>query len=125
MSQFVSPSRRRSARIGLALAALLFSAGAGQPQSGLVGTWTTSDGGTIAIESCGSGYCAVVASGPYKGAAVAEVSGTGPTFDGRVHDPINGKSYPGSLTLNGQQIALKGCIMEVFCKTVQNWNRAG
>ncbi|EAU42597.1 hypothetical protein FP2506_07146 [Fulvimarina pelagi HTCC2506] len=107
----------------LGLAALIAVPANAQPD--IVGSWSTSDGEIISVEHCGGGFCATVASGPYSGAAVARVAGAGPEFEGRVHDPRNGKSYPGSLTLDGERMALKGCIMEVFCKTVQYWQRAG
>ncbi|MER0237840.1 DUF2147 domain-containing protein [Fulvimarina sp. MAC8] len=111
--------------LSAALALGTFSVGPASAQSGIVGSWTTSDGEIIAVKPCGGALCATVASGQYQGAAVARVSGSGPEFEGRVHDPRNGKSYPGSLTLDGGRVALKGCIMEVFCKTVQYWQRAG
>lgn len=93
-------------------------------QSRIVGSWLTEDGETISVEPCSGAFCATVASGRYKGAAVARVSGSGPELKGTVYDPRNGKSYPGSLVLEGDNIALRGCIMEVFCKTVQYWQPA-
>ncbi|MEN3791559.1 DUF2147 domain-containing protein [Fulvimarina sp. MAC3] len=122
-------SHRRYRYFTLALsAALLVSPFAVTPtaaQSGIIGSWATSDGEIISVAPCGEALCATVTSGRYKGAAVARVSGPGPEYKGRVHDPRNGKSYPGSLTLNGGRVALSGCIMEIFCKTVQHWQRAG
>ncbi|RFC66184.1 DUF2147 domain-containing protein [Fulvimarina endophytica] len=124
---FASPfsiSRHASALAAAGLCAAFLSASPASAGPGLTGSWQTEDGEVISIEPCGDRYCASVATGAYKGASVAHVSGPGPEYKGRVSDPRDGKSYPGSLILEGRQIAVKGCIMEVFCKTVQHWQQA-
>ncbi len=41
---------------------------------------------------------------------------------GKVFDPEGGKTYSGSVTLNGNKLKLKGCAMKVFCKS-QTWTK--
>ncbi|MCK5932851.1 MAG: DUF2147 domain-containing protein [Fulvimarina manganoxydans] len=110
-------------RSAIAAAALLAASSLSAAASPMVGTWRGPDGAEIKIAQCSAGLCATVASGPYRGAPVAEVSGSGPKYSGRVHDPRSGESYTGALVHQGNQIALEGCLMEVFCKTVQQWSR--
>ncbi len=41
---------------------------------------------------------------------------------GKVYDPEGGKTYSGSVTLNGNKLKLKGCAAKVFCKS-QTWTK--
>ncbi len=41
---------------------------------------------------------------------------------GKVFDPEGGKTYSGSVTLNGNKLKLKGCAAKVFCRS-QTWTR--
>ncbi len=42
--------------------------------------------------------------------------------NGKVFDPEGGKTYSGSVTLNGNKLKLKGCAAKIFCKS-QTWTR--
>lgn len=88
-----------------------------------VGRWVAEDGTRIAVEPCGPALCATIASGAFRGANVATVSGAPPEMKGRVRDPRKDKSYDGSLRLNGRKLELRGCLARVFCRTVQTWSR--
>ncbi|MEF2551072.1 DUF2147 domain-containing protein [Aurantimonas sp. A2-1-M11] len=107
-----------------ALVAVLCVGAAGTASAqALTGDWLTENGERVTIAPCGNGYCSVVATGTYQGQRIAEVAGTGPEYPGTITDPSAGKTYKGSMTVRGTQLDLKGCLMGMFCKTVQSWRR--
>ncbi len=109
--------------ITLVLAAVLVAtplAAAAQP---ILGDWRTEDGETISIRRCGKAFCSTVATGAYRGRSVGTVGGPGPVYRGKIIDPRDGKSWTGSMTVKARRLAVEGCLMEVFCKTVQTWTR--
>ncbi|WP_167591847.1 DUF2147 domain-containing protein [Jiella endophytica] len=89
----------------------------------ILGNWVAEDGTRIAVKPCGPAVCATIASGAFRGANVATVSGALPEWKGRVRDPRKDQSYDGSLRLNGRKLELRGCLARVFCRTVQTWSR--
>jgi uncharacterized protein (DUF2147 family) len=111
--RFVSPSL-------LILALAASPAAASEP---VLGLWRAENGETVSVRACGAGYCGKIESGRYKGASVGTVSAPGPDYKGRIKDPASGKTYVGSMLVTGDRLQLKGCVMEVFCKTVQTWKR--
>ena len=103
----------------------VFSVGLAGAASGqaITGDWLTENGERVTVERCGKSYCSVVATGTYRGQRIAEVAGPGPEYPGTITDPSAGKTYKGSMTVRGAQLDLKGCLMGMFCKTVQSWRR--
>ncbi|NDV86615.1 DUF2147 domain-containing protein [Aurantimonas aggregata] len=89
----------------------------------ITGDWLTENGERVTVAPCGNGFCSTVATGTYQGQRIAEVSGAGPEYPGTITDPRAGKTYKGSMTVRGDALDLKGCLMEMFCKTVQSWRR--
>ncbi len=89
----------------------------------ILGDWRTADGETISIRRCGKAFCSSVATGRYRGRSVGTVRGPGPVYRGKIIDPRNGKHWTGSMTVEAKRLSLEGCLMEVFCKTVQTWTK--
>lgn len=124
-------------RILTALAALALSAGAALADP-IEGTWQTEvDDGSYAlvdIVPCGAGFCGVIArtfntSGEYdspnKGRQIVREmvpQGNG-RYEGRVWRPSNDKVYVGKIELNGDQMALRGCVAGGLLCARQDWTR--
>jgi uncharacterized protein (DUF2147 family) len=109
-------------RLAFVAAFSLGFAGTASAQA-ITGDWLTENGERVTIAPCGNGYCSTVATGAYQGQRIAEVSGAGPEYPGTITDPSAGRTYKGSMTVRGAELDLKGCLMEMFCKTVQSWRR--
>ncbi|MBC8038904.1 MAG: DUF2147 domain-containing protein, partial [Rhizobiales bacterium] len=39
------------------------------------------------------------------------------TWKGAIYNPDDGKTYSGTLKLNGATMKLQGCVLKLFCKT--------
>lgn len=108
----------------LVLAAAVIALGVSAVRANeLVGDWLTANGERVTIARCGRAYCTTVATGDYRGRRIAEVAGPGPRYSGWILDPRVGKTYDGSMTVDEDTLDLKGCLMEVFCRSVQTWRR--
>lgn len=126
---------------GSALAPLAMAA------SPAAGMWRTPErDGKVEITDCGGGICGRIADGAdiranpdvkdiknadtalrtrkLKGTAIFEGMTGGPTeWTGKVYNPVDGKTYSGSVTLtDANTLKLKGCVFVPFCKT-QVWYR--
>ena len=100
------------------------------------GVWQTEpDDGSFAyvtIAPCGANYCGTItrtfnASGEYnspnKGKQIVRnmAAQGGGAYEGQVWRPSNDKIYLGKVQLNGNQMALRGCVAGgLFCAR-QNW----
>lgn len=117
------PLMLRSVRLAALLSALASAvpAVAAEP---VLGLWKAENGETVSVRPCPAGFCGRIESGPYKGSAIGTVAAPGPDYKGKINDPRSGKVYTGSMLVTGDRLDLKGCLMEVFCKTVQTWKRA-
>lgn len=89
----------------------------------IVGNWTTDNGAIAQIEASAGGFTITLRSGDHNGKQIGQLqpSGTG-QYTGTITDPSNNKTYSGNATLNGDQLALQGCVAVMFCRT-QNWQR--
>ena len=103
------------------------------------GVWQTEvDDGAFAhvtIQPCASAYCGKITGSfkedgsayqsPNKGKTIVidmVPQGDG-TYDGSVFRPSNGKTYVGSIALNGDALRLSGCVMGGLICAKQNWKR--
>lgn len=112
---------RQAAAYGLFLAAFASPVFAAEP---VLGLWRAENGETVSVRACPGGFCGRIESGRHKGASIGRVSAPGPEYKGRISDPESGKTYVGAMLVEGDRLHLKGCLMDVFCKTVQTWRRA-
>ena len=88
----------------------------------ILGNWKTEDGATSAITQCGGAYCITVKTGKYAGKKIGTFSGKGGSYAGRVTDPASNKTYDGVISVAGDTVKMKGCVMKVFCQS-QTWTR--
>ncbi len=132
---------------GLAVSAALLGASAASAASPATGMWRTPErDGKVEITDCGGGICGRIADGAdiranpdvkdiknadeslrnrrLKGTAIFEGMTGGPAeWKGKVYNPVDGKTYSGSVTLtDANTLKLKGCVFVPFCKT-QVWYR--
>ncbi|KEO50574.1 DUF2147 domain-containing protein [Thioclava pacifica] len=121
----------------LLAAALTFAAGAALADP-IEGVWKTQpDDGSYAyvtIKPCGANFCGDIsrtfkADGEYKSPNLGKqiVINMAPKgdgkYEGQVWRPSNNKIYLGKITLNGNAMALAGCVAGgLFCKS-QDWQR--
>lgn len=106
----------------LATAALILTAGAALADP-IEGNWTTDSGATAQIAAAGDGFSITLRSGEHNGKQIGQMkpSGSG-KYKGTITDPAEDKTYSGNATLNGNGLAMQGCVAVVFCRT-QNWKR--
>jgi uncharacterized protein (DUF2147 family) len=95
---------------------------AAHAQDPIVGNWKTELGDTAAIASCGGGYCILLKSGKDAGKQIGTFSGKDGSYSGKITDPATNKTYDGSLTLSGNALKMKGCVLKVICES-QTWPR--
>ncbi|MBY5443911.1 MULTISPECIES: DUF2147 domain-containing protein [Rhizobium] len=109
-------------RIIFAAAALAASAAIAYAQDPIVGNWKTELGDTAAIAPCGSGYCITLKSGKHAGEQIGNFNGKDGSYEGKITDPDAKKTYDGSLTVSGDALKMKGCVLKVVCES-QTWPR--
>jgi uncharacterized protein (DUF2147 family) len=97
-------------------------AGAAYSAEPILGNWKTEVGTTAAIASCGSGYCITLKTGKHAGERIGTFSGKGGSYAGKITDPDAKKTYNGVMTVSGDTVTMKGCVMKVFCQS-QTWTR--
>jgi uncharacterized protein (DUF2147 family) len=122
-------SKTSAAFAALALM-LLGSTGAHADPSGI---WQRSTGESrVRISSCGSNYCGSIVwlkdpSGPAKiGQRVFfDMAESGANkWSGKAFNPEDGKTYAGTMTLNGRSLTTAGCVLGgIICRSV-NWSKA-
>jgi uncharacterized protein (DUF2147 family) len=106
----------------LAAAALIFSAGTALSDP-IEGNWTTDSGATAQITEAGGGFSITLRSGEHNGKRIGQMKSSGNgKYKGTITDPADDKTYSGNATLDGNSLAMQGCVAVVFCKT-QNWKR--
>lgn len=108
----------------------------------LSGLWLTETGASrVRVAACGTGYCGTLASVPGKaldarnpdpalrsrsvvGVQIFEAPRTdGAGYAGSLYNPSDGKTYSGTMRLNGPNtLEVSGCVLSVFCKR-QIWTR--
>jgi uncharacterized protein (DUF2147 family) len=103
------------------------------------GVWQTEvDDGAFAhvtISPCAAAYCGTITASFKEDGAPFESENKGKTividmvpqgdgtYEGSVFRPSNGKTYSGSLTLNGDKLRLAGCVAGGLICSKQNWTR--
>jgi uncharacterized protein (DUF2147 family) len=110
---------KRTFALAAAFAVIAGSAYSAEP---IVGNWKTEAGSTAAIGSCGSGFCIVLKTGKHAGEKIGTFSGKGGSYSGKITDPDAKKTYDGVITVAGDTVKMKGCVMKVFCQS-QTWSR--
>ncbi len=123
--------------IGTICAALIAVAGAAAADP-VHGTWKTQpDDGSYALvemSNCGASICGKIArtfngSGEYKSPNLGKTlvidmkpNGNG-SYEGKVWRPSNDKIYIGKMSLNGNSLALRGCVAGGLICSKQTWSR--
>ncbi|QWW70207.1 DUF2147 domain-containing protein [Rhizobium sp. WYJ-E13] len=102
--------------------AVALAAGLAQAEEPIVGKWKTVAGDMAVIAPCSGGYCITLKSGKYAGKKIGTLAGTGGSYNGEITDPSDDKTYSGFGNISGGSLKLKGCVMNVLCKT-QTWTR--
>ena len=125
-------------RLGIFAIAFACCAGGAMAQDAAIGTWQTQvDDGNFAyvqMEMCGANVCGVIArtfndTGEYQSENIGRQlvidmvpQGDG-TYEGSVWRPSNDRIYIGRMTLEGDQLTLRGCVAGgLFCAR-QTWAR--
>ncbi len=109
-------------RLVIAVAARAAIANIAFAQDPIVGSWKTELGDTAEIASCGSGYCIILKSGRHAGKQIGTFAGRNGSYEGKITDPDANKTYDGSVTVSGNALELKGCVLKVVCES-QTWPR--
>lgn len=108
--------------IALTVAATMMLAGAAIADP-IVGNWKTDSGAIAQIAASGGGFTITLRSGQYNGKRIGQMNPDGSNkYKGTITDPENDRTYSGNATLNGNRLAMQGCVAAVFCRT-QNWQR--
>ena len=120
--------------VGMCLTSLA-TAGVAEP---VLGTWKTQpDDGSYAhvdMYSCGAAVCGKIAKtfnadGAYqspnqgKQLVIDMVPQGDGAYEGKVWRPSNDKIYLGKMTVNGDQLALRGCVAGGLICSKQTWSR--
>ncbi|WP_429808972.1 DUF2147 domain-containing protein [Ensifer sp. B1-9] len=109
-------------RIFAMAAALTVTASAAHADDLIVGNWKTELGDTAAIAPCAEGYCITLKSGKHAGKQIGTFHGKDGNYSGKITDPEANKTYDGSLSVSGNALKLKGCVLRVVCES-QTWPR--
>ena len=127
-------------KVMTAAALVMSMAGAAWAADPIVGTWRTikddnGNSGQIKIVECGSKICGtLVKSFDSAGKAFKSENqgrkliwdmkndGGGNYSGGKVYSPDRGKTYSGKLSLKGNSLNVKGCVLGV-CRSGGTWKR--
>lgn len=89
----------------------------------IVGNWKTDSGATAQIAGSGNSFTITLRDGAHKGKQIGQFQPNGAgKYKGKITDPANDRTYSGNATLNGNRLAMEGCVAAIFCRT-QNWQR--
>lgn len=115
-------------------------------QSGLTGQWTEPTGSVIRVDHCGDRICMWIVEVSKSASAKVDIHNPNPSLrsrtlcgmeigsgfelqgedearNGTLYDPKTGKTYRGSLQLNGDKLELRGYVgIPLFGKS-QTWQR--
>ncbi len=87
------------------------------------GRWKTDSGAIAQIAGSGGSFTITLRSGEHNGKRIGQMQPNGSgKYKGTITDPANDKTYSGNATLNGNRLAMQGCVAVVLCRT-QNWQR--
>lgn len=120
----------------IAVAALWIGSAAAADQ--IEGVWQTDDDdgafAHVTIAPCGDGFCGTISrtfnrqgefASPNQGRQIVRdmVPNGADSYEGVVWRPSNGKTYIGKVDLDGDRMALRGCITGGLICARQNWTR--
>lgn len=89
----------------------------------IVGNWKTDSGAIAQIAQSGGAFTITLRSGEHNGKRIGQMQPNGGNkYKGTITDPANDKTYSGNATIDGNRLAMQGCVAAVFCRT-QNWQR--
>ncbi|MEX0955474.1 MAG: DUF2147 domain-containing protein [Rhizobiaceae bacterium] len=104
--------------IALALAAGIAFTGTALAAEPIVGTWKRPNGTLIRYAASGSQFCGTVLTGEYKNQSIGCMKGSGASYKGEVKKLDEGKTYKGKASVNGNNLALAGCVLGgMICKS--------
>lgn len=123
----------------IALAAVLALFGAAASADPLEGVWQTEvDDGAyahITIKPCAAAFCGKITKTYKEDGSEYDSENKGKTividmvpqgegyYEGSVFRPSNGKTYYGTIELNGNKLRLSGCVAGGLICAKQNWSR--
>jgi uncharacterized protein (DUF2147 family) len=106
----------------ICFAVMLMTTGLASAADPIIGNWKTTLGETAAIAPCGGGFCITLKSGKHAGEKIGAFEGGGGSYSGKITDPEAKKTYNGTISISGDTVTLKGCVMKVVCES-QKWAR--
>lgn len=127
-------------KIAMLTVGMIFTAGAALAGDAVEGVWQTAaddngNYGHIQVSACGDKICGVLiksfdsAGKPLKSENVGKqiiwdmvASGDGTYVDGKVWSPDRDKTYDSKMTLTGDSLAVKGCVLFI-CRDGGTWQR--
>jgi uncharacterized protein (DUF2147 family) len=111
-------------RLACAAGALALSSGLSLAAEPIEGTWKRPSTGTL-IKYSGSGgqFCATVLSGAHTGKSIGCMKGSGSSYTGSITDLDKNKTYVGKASVNGNAMALKGCVAGGLICQGETWQR--
>ena len=123
----------------VAIAAMLAFLGTAAAADPLEGVWQTEvDDGAYAhvtIKPCGAAFCGKISQTFKEDGSEYDSENKGKTividmvpqgegdYEGSVFRPSNGKTYYGTIALNGDKLKLSGCVAGGLICAKQNWAR--
>lgn len=79
----------------------------------IVGNWRTGEGGSVAINPCGSAFCVSVTAGEHSGKQIGRFSKDGDRYAGRITDPNNDRTYNGRAWFEGASLKMRGSFLGI------------
>lgn len=88
------------------------------------GVWLRpSTGARVKFQACAGGYCGIVQGGEYAGKSIGKLAGSGGTYNGKITDLAENKTYTGKAKVTGNTMNLKGCVLGGLVCKGENWQR--
>ena len=116
------------------------------PTGGLVGYWSTNAGSVLQVHNCGAELCIKIVAISQKAPGVIDARNPDPSLrdrpvckldigthfqpsdpdhadNGKVYEPVSGKTYKAPVNSNGNTLTLRGYVgMKAFGRS-ENWHR--
>ncbi len=105
--------------VSLALGVGMLVPGVAFAAEAIEGTWKRPNGTIIQYAAAGGDrYCGTVMTGEYQGQSIGCMNGAGAAYSGQVNKLDEGKTYTGKAAVNGNTLALSGCVLGgLICQT--------
>lgn len=101
----------------LAAGLFLLFAGGTSLADPIVGVWKLPNGILIQSTARDGQFCGTVISGEFRGRSIGCVRGGGGRYKGQVIKVKDGKRFRGHATVQGDVLAVSGCVLFILCKT--------